>query len=324
MIAPKRPLYAAGDGKARLMRWVLGAVVVLALTPSAFAQDLGALRGAQSVGPATFTRWSGFYFGGQVGYSGGNADFGGATQGPLSNALIDTVVETNFQPSSWPILGSTSATAASYGGFAGYNTQWQDLVIGGELTYSRVNMSFDAPSTPIYRQISTENSTTQAETLYGLTGSGSGTLTLIDYASLRARAGWIVGTNFLPYAFGGFTVGRANFTETASITGPSATTVPTLVPTSTGLLTVQPAPVLPCTGSPIELGVGETCGFYGAGTKNSALGTLIYGYSLGGGVDIALMSNVFLRGELEYVHFFPYNGIVVSLATARIGAGLKF
>ena len=38
------------------------------------------VRGPQTVGPATFTRWTGFYAGGQFGYSSGNVDFSKATQ----------------------------------------------------------------------------------------------------------------------------------------------------------------------------------------------------------------------------------------------------
>ncbi len=61
------------------MRWVICAVFVLALAPSAFADDLDILRGSQTVGPATFTRWSGFYAGGHFTYSSANADFSKAT-----------------------------------------------------------------------------------------------------------------------------------------------------------------------------------------------------------------------------------------------------
>ena len=48
------------------MRWFICAVAVLAFAPSAFAQDFDVLRGSETVGPATFTKWSGFYFGGQI------------------------------------------------------------------------------------------------------------------------------------------------------------------------------------------------------------------------------------------------------------------
>jgi outer membrane immunogenic protein len=305
--------------RARLMRWVICAVVVLALTPPAFAQDADdILRGTDTVGPATFTKWSGFYFGGQMGFTGGNPNFQGTTQSPLAFALRDSVIESTYDPSEWQLLGSDSGTATSYGAFVGYNTQWQDLVLGGEINYSLTNTSFIAPSTPLARSFTIVDPVSQAETLYNLTADASATLRLIDYASLRARAGWIVGTNFLPYAFGGFALGRADFTESTAIGGPTATTVPEIIPTANGgTTTFTPTPVLPCNGT-------ETCSVFSAGSNNSANATLMYGVDVGAGIDVALMSNVFLRGEFEYVHFFPYNGIVVDIATARIGAGFKF
>ena len=56
------------------MRWVICALTALTLASPAFAADLGILPGPPTgraggslpVGPATFTRWSGFYFGGQL------------------------------------------------------------------------------------------------------------------------------------------------------------------------------------------------------------------------------------------------------------------
>jgi hypothetical protein len=36
------------------------------------------------------------------------------------------------------------------------------------------------------------------------------------------------------------------------------------------------------------------------------------------------MPNVFLRGEFEYVRFAPLSGIVASITTGRVGAGVKF
>ncbi len=68
------------------MRWVICAAFMLALAPSAFAADLDMLRGSQTVGPATFMRWAGFYAGGQFGYSSGNVDFSKATQPLIANS----------------------------------------------------------------------------------------------------------------------------------------------------------------------------------------------------------------------------------------------
>jgi len=41
-------------------------------------------------------------------------------------------------------------------------------------------------------------------------------------------------------------------------------------------------------------------------------------------MDVALSTNLFVRGEFEYIFFPPVNGIQVSLWSARVGAGLKF
>lgn len=55
------------DG-ALLMRWLLCTAAFLAFAPSAFAADYTP-PAPVTIGPATFTRWAGFYFGGQIGYS---------------------------------------------------------------------------------------------------------------------------------------------------------------------------------------------------------------------------------------------------------------
>jgi len=91
------------------MRWVFCAVLVLGLTSPATAADLDILRGPQipatpplTVGPATFTRWSGFYAGGDVGYGNANADFSGATQSLVAFVLRDTTLQAEDAPSQRP------------------------------------------------------------------------------------------------------------------------------------------------------------------------------------------------------------------------------
>ena len=127
-----------------------------------------------------------------------------------------------FQPSSWQVLGSATAQTTFFGAFLGYNTQWQDVVIGGELTYARPNFSVTASSSPLARSFTCADPTTQSETLYDLGAAGSGTLHLVDYGTVRARAGWIVGNNFLPYGFAGFALGRADYTFGRLGGGPTA------------------------------------------------------------------------------------------------------
>src|SRR5580658_34246 len=192
------PLCAPKGRRARPMRWVISAVVLLALASGAFAQDnsfsqdFDTLRGPQPVGPAVYTRWSGFYFGGQIGYDDGNADFSNSTSGPISYALRVTTLEQDFQPSAWPALGVANHAAPSFGGFVGYNTQWQDLVLGFELNFEHPTGTFFAPSTPIAR---TTPADSQGNT-YAVNIASTGQISDLNYASLRARAGWIVDGNF--------------------------------------------------------------------------------------------------------------------------------
>ncbi len=176
--------------------------LILGLSPRAFAQDFDILRGSESVGPATFTNWTGFYVGGQWGYTDGNADFSRATSGPVAFVLRDTALENNVQPSAWPVLGRASSARSSFGGFVGYNTQWQNLILGLEADYEQTSVSLIATDYPLARVVSDGVRQYQRLTL-----SGSGSLHSVDYVSLRGRAGWIVG-NFLPYGFLGLAVGE--------------------------------------------------------------------------------------------------------------------
>jgi hypothetical protein len=97
-----------------------------------------------SVGPATFTRWSGFYFGGEIGVSSAYSDFSKSTQPLVQFSLQHTTVETQDHPSDFKVLGNGSAVAAGGGAFLGYNTQWQDLILGVEATYTHVNLNTTA------------------------------------------------------------------------------------------------------------------------------------------------------------------------------------
>ena len=326
MIAPDWALFARpGMERARLMRWVLCAVVVLAFAPGAYADDLDILRGPQSLGPPAFTRWSGFYFGGQAAYGQGHANFSNATQGGLANAIGVTSLALVVAPSSLSLLGDTTDTVSSYGGFVGFNSQWEDLVIGGEIDYSRVNMNFNAPSTPVSGiNVDTQNSTFQQETQYSINGSATGELRLIDYASLRARAGWILGDNFLPYGFGGFVLGRGSYSDSFRVSGMSATTGQITVPTLAGPITYIPAPAVSICGLPAAVAIGEICQPIGAAGSSGSGYEVMYGFDAGLGVDIALAPNVFVRGEFEYVHFFPIQYITLDIVQARVGAGFKF
>ena len=89
--------------KERAMRWVSAILLILLLilgmaSPALAADyDLPILRGSSqppapvvTVGPATFTRWSGFYFGGNVSLGSATSDFSTATRPLVQFSLQHT------------------------------------------------------------------------------------------------------------------------------------------------------------------------------------------------------------------------------------------
>lgn len=279
--------------KGRQMRWVVGALFVLGFAPSALAADLDILRGAEPVGPPSYTNWSGFYFGGQGAYVDGGANFAKAT-GPLISFLLrNTTVEQNFNISGWQVLGKSASTTSGFGGFAGYNSQWTNLILGVEANYTNAKWSGSSSDT-LARHMDASGTT------FNVAVTGTSSIDLKDYASLRARAGYIMG-NFLPYGFVGFVVGRADITK-------SATVAETEVSDSTGALTG-------C------LGTLPTCALTNSDNRTNQF---IYGYSAGLGMDWALTQNIFLRGEYEYIQFTGLGGLDLYLNNVRVGGGFKF
>jgi outer membrane immunogenic protein len=275
------------------MRRVIYVLLAFAFAPSAFADDLSWLTGAQPAAPMNVNGWAGIYIGGQVSYSSAGGNFSNTTQAPLAFALRELTLENQQQPSSWPVLGQANHSATGFGGFAGYNTQFERLILGVEANYDQANMSLTAPNSPISRRV------TAGGTPYDVTVTGSGSVTDLNFGTLRARGGWALG-NFLPYAFTGVAVGHANVNIVATTFG------------------VQNPPL----GCPA--GTNPPCvpfSFTGTAGKN---GEWMVGFTFGGGLDVALTRNVFLRAEYEFVQFAPIANLVVSVNTVRGGLGIKF
>ena len=119
------------------MRSVVCALALLTLPTSAFAGDFDILRGT-----VTTYRWAGFYAGGDFGYSAANVNFGQAAGPDIANILRNNAIEQDEQISQWPLLGGNSnPQSMNFGGFAGYNTEWENVVLGLELDYSRISLT---------------------------------------------------------------------------------------------------------------------------------------------------------------------------------------
>jgi outer membrane immunogenic protein len=260
---------------------------------SAQEYEIPTLRGTDSFvpdapGPLYQPRWSGFYVGGQVGYGVSSVDFSTGTRDMIAHMLRNTELQAEQVPSDWTVLGKTSTGTGSFGGFLGYNIGWECVILGFELNYNHTNLSTSAPSFPIGRVV-TVGSNSDAVTL-----DGSASIRITDYTTLRARAGYEFG-NFLPFAMIGVAFGRADVAHSAS-----AVVVQT--PTSGG-------------GPPVTVTFSES---------DSRNGAFVYGWALGGGLEVMVMPKVFVRGEYEYVAFSPIWNIKTQIQTARVGLGFKF
>jgi outer membrane immunogenic protein len=282
------------------MRRLLVALGLIVSISSAFAQEyeIPTLRGSDSFvpdapGPLYRPRWSGFYAGGQLGFGVASMDFGGATQDLVAHELRELALENEVHPSGWQVLGKAETASASYGGFLGYNIGWESLILGVELNYSRSNFSTDGSISPLRRVVPAGGN------IYDLTINGSASMRITDYGTLRARAGYEVG-NFLPFAMIGAAFGRANLARSASASGQE-----------------NPAAICPSAGPP-------PCTPFFFTESAGKTGAFIYGWMLGGGLEIMVMPQVFLRGEYEYVAFSAIWGIKANIQTVRLGAGYKF
>lgn len=62
----------------------------------------------------------------------------------------------------------------------------------------------------------------------------------------------------------------------------------------------------------------------GVGAAQAKNGAFIYGYSFGGGLDVALFKGLFARGEVEVTRFVSTWGMDATVTTARGGIGYRF
>jgi outer membrane immunogenic protein len=276
------------------MRCLLAALGLIGLLSPAFAADyeLPTLRGSDMFVPAspTYFSWEGFYAGGQLSYSSVQSDFSGATQPLVAFSLRVTTILDQMQPDQWPVLGSRSTGAAGFGGFMGYNFQWDNAIIGLELNYTHSSLNAAAPSSSLARR----------QVVNGLiddvTLDASGSLHVTDFATTRARFGWAIG-NFMPYATLGLAFGRADESV------------------STNVSVVESDPK---TNPPTVVG---TFFFPNAQSKN---GAYLYGYSGGIGLDFALTQNIFARADYEYIQWQRLWQIESGIHNFRAAVGVKF
>jgi opacity protein-like surface antigen len=304
---------------------VIVALTVLTFASPAVAADADILRSSEVFVPPVPTilvappayavrpaspryHWGGVYGGVQAGYSSGVVNFSSAAQQQIAYILRETAIEQDHQISGWPVLGTDATGNVGAGGFVGYNSEWEDVIVGLEVNYNHVALSASSSGSLSRSFSDSTNLPTGHNYLYNLTVNSQSALAMTDIATFRARAGWEAG-NFLPYGFAGVAVGRANVSTTTSVPYTAVDSPVVQSPPLTPLPTLNCIPASVCGDGPFTTGQN---------------GAFAYGVTTGIGLDVALMSNLFVRGEIEYIYFAPLNGIQVSVASARVGVGVKF
>lgn len=263
------------------MRKILIAIAAMVVPGVASAADYSSGPMYDEAPAARIHNWSGTYFGAQ----------GGFTQAKIHSWESISVTDPSGlnQPVTVP-LGKGSANGASYGGFVGYNAQWEDIVLGFEFNYNRFDKGADYAYT--YRGNYIFDAALGAQPA-SITATTSTRIT--DMFGGRFRAGWATGW-MMPYAAVGVVVAR----------GDSATSM--LISNATGTINI---PVVP-----VGAGVGAT----GWRTDSATP----FGFSAALGVDMAITSNIFARAEIEYIGLRESKGVAGQMTTYRAGLGYRF
>ena len=108
---------------------VMGATVSAA--QAADMPDLPILRGSVSEGLSSAqVNWQGYYVGGQGDYGTITSKISSSANSDLQSTFISPGPAYNWQP-----LAAAHSNSGGYGVFAGYNGQWDDVVMGIEANY---------------------------------------------------------------------------------------------------------------------------------------------------------------------------------------------
>jgi len=213
------------------MRYLLGTAAALALSAplSALAADLPVK--APMMAPVAVYNWSGFYVGGNAGYSWGRATtdqtdvasstsvtecFRDPTSAPLTGALSTSVCAPNTT-TTFPLVTGPTTTAAATSGRANVD----GFVGGGQIGY---NYQFDRQWLLGFEtdlQYSAQRGNISGCSIAGCplgSAFGSSSTALRWFGTARGRLGWLPTDRILLYVTGGLAYGRI---ETGYVTGVS-------------------------------------------------------------------------------------------------------
>jgi outer membrane immunogenic protein len=139
------------------------------------------------------------------------------------------------------------------------------------------------------------------------TATTAASVQLLNYGSFRLRSGWAFGS-FLPYLLAGVSVAQVDASRSVNVAYTAVDITPQTL-----------------TGTPPELTPTHFASRGASYTEaDVSHGKYTFGFNIGLGIDYALTSHIFLRGEVEYLQLSAVNDIKLNTTSARVGAGVKF
>jgi opacity protein-like surface antigen len=286
------------------MRLAPALMFTVLATTGAHAADY--LRGPISPEPTRAATssfdWSGAYVGINAIFNNAYVDQRNMSTPVAGATFPNTTVTTNVPPLIH--FGNVHTTGGGFGGYFGYNTQWDDIVLGAEIDYNQAGLRARSGSSTISRNLVDTANTAQ---LWDTTLGGEANSHIRDITTAKLRVGVAYFDRFLPFVSGGISIGRIS--SSASTTG------------TTQLFELQPI-LDPVTSqiigySRINLtGVVPGNGY----VKDSGWR---WGYNLGAGMDVGLTENIILRGAWEY-STFGTGRVRTAVNSFKGGAAIKF
>jgi outer membrane immunogenic protein len=160
--------------------------------------DLPILRGGFTDGMATKVNWQGFYVGGQ-------ASYGSATS--KTAPTVNSDLQASYPGYNWVQLPQPNSNTTGFGAFGGYNSQWEDVVVGLEANYIHDGIrSVSDTMGVVYNNDLSFRSLAHSTAIVKLS----------DFGSLRVRGGYVMGS-FLPYLFVGTGFGSQTVDRSISV-----------------------------------------------------------------------------------------------------------
>lgn len=273
------------------------------LSGAAKAADM-ALRGSLPAYEATAPNWSGVYGGVHGGIGATTFDAQSAARAEATRLLtgLTYLNTTTGTPAPQFIqIDPIRSAPKTFGLFFGYQTQFEDAVLGVEFDYSKVGSgsggtrSWASPYSVLY-----PNGTAYTDSF---SQSATVSVALRDIFTARVRGGWAFG-RIMPYVTGGLVVARGDTSVTYTA---GFSRIDTDAADSTnwtqGYTEISPA---------------------APANTRAQRGVLGYGFTGGTGIEALITDNLFVRGEYNYIRIPSLGGVGLTMHTVRAAVGVKY